>query len=579
LQALSIPPDRCARGMSAISVSHSSTDGTAALATQGGAEPLEVSRAWGRWFGTELTIVQVEVEQVLHRGADQLPFRCEDLWPLCREVVLHRRPEFLLDEGPLLLLAIPVTGTEHTLALGAFLTHQPREDAELTRTAKAAGVEPAALRRWAARQTPIAASTLDRLARLVLAQSEQERRVSQLEGEIERISDHLCGTYEEISLIFRLSRNLTLSRREEELYSLALEWLHELIPAECIAIAFTSSDVAASEVLHGTCAPKQAMLHGRCPLDEQGLRRLIRVINPGGSLRPHVANRLLTRDATWPDPRVREMVVVPLTEGEQLFGWLAAVNHTKGGEFGTVEADLLSSVAAILGIHRGNSELYREKAELLANLVRALTSAIDAKDPYTCGHSDRVARVAVRLAQELGCSQETAETIHLSGLLHDVGKIGIDDQVLRKPGKLTPEEFEHIKTHTEIGYRMLLGIRQLEQVLPVVLHHHEAWDGSGYPHKLCGENIPFLARIVAVADAFDAMRSDRPYRAGMDDDKLDAILRNGAGGQWDARVVHAFFRARDDIRRIVSQPRDDFALKPAELTPRQRTHANGPAGA
>ena len=142
--------------------------------------------------------------------------------------------------------------------------------------------------------------------------------------------------------------------------------------------------------------------------------------------------------------------------------------------------------------------------------MRALTSAIDAKDPYTCGHSDRVARIAVRLAKELGCDAEMLHTLYMAGLLHDIGKIGIDDAVLRKPGKLTEAEFEHIKQHPELGYRILADIKQLADVLPAVLHHHEQWDGKGYPFKLAGDQIPLIARIVAVADAYDAMTQRPP---------------------------------------------------------------------
>jgi putative nucleotidyltransferase with HDIG domain len=192
-----------------------------------------------------------------------------------------------------------------------------------------------------------------------------------------------------------------------------------------------------------------------------------------------------------------------------------------------------------------------------------MSSAIDAKDPYTRGHSDRVARVSVRLAEEMGCDEEVIRTLYLGGLLHDVGKIGIDDGVLRKPGKLTDAEYDHIKTHAEIGYRILRGLRKMGHVLPIVLHHHESWDGKGYPFGLTAQNIPFLARIVAVADAFDAMSSDRPYRQGMEDEKLDAIFRAGAGKQWDPDVVAAFFSARDDVRTISRrepEPIDDVLL-------------------
>ncbi len=116
---------------------------------------------------------------------------------------------------------------------------------------------------------------------------------------------------------------------------------------------------------------------------------------------------------------------------------------------------------------------------------------------------------------------------------------------------MSDSEFEHIKIHTEIGFRILRDLKQLGDVLPVVRHHHEAWNGTGYPSALSGEDIPLLARVVAVADAFDAMSSDRPYRKGMPDEKLDEILRTGAGRQWDTRVIDAFFRIREKIGRIV----------------------------
>ena len=130
---------------------------------------------------------------------------------------------------------------------------------------------------------------------------------------------------------------------------------------------------------------------------------------------------------------------------------------------------------------------------------------------------------------------------------------GIDDAVLRKPGKLTPEEYAHIKLHPELGYKILCDLTQLDDVLPVVLHHHETWDGSGYPHGLSGDDTPHFARIVAVVDAFDAMLSDRPYRSGMTLEKIEEILRQGAGSQWDATIVDAFFAALDDMCKIVSE--------------------------
>ena len=193
-------------------------------------------------------------------------------------------------------------------------------------------------------------------------------------------------------------------------------------------------------------------------------------------------------------------------------------------------------------------------------MVQALTSAIDAKDPYTCGHSDRVARISVCLGKHLGCDVDELNRLYMGGLLHDIGKIGIDDTVLRKPGRLTPEEFEHIKLHPELGYNILRDVKQLGDVLPIVLHHHESWDGSGYPHNLAGEEIPLLARICAVADAFDAMSSDRPYRKGMPYSQVDDIFRAGKGKQWDAEVIDAFFTRRPAIIDIAGKEREHLNL-------------------
>ena len=154
----------------------------------------------------------------------------------------------------------------------------------------------------------------------------------------------------------------------------------------------------------------------------------------------------------------------------------------------------------------------------------------------------------------------TCLRIYLSGLLHDTGKIGIDDTVLRKEGRLTEAEYEHIKTHAEIGHRILAGLKQLDDVLPVVLHHHEQWDGKGYPHGLAGEQIPLMARIVRRGRRFrrDDAATDPTARECPRSSSTDPA--SGAGQQWDAEVVDAFFRARDDIREISRRERENLVL-------------------
>jgi len=498
------------------------------------------------WFGLEFQWIDGDTGELLYgpeaeSGADW-EVRCE----LCREVAAQGKAALLEDEADYAVLALPIASQDGSsiVAVGTFATTVPAVGA----THRGQMALPCSTASWNGQLIAWNPEVLIRMGQLAIDQVNSEARIHALSNEVSELSLHLSTTYEEISLLYRITQNLKLSANDEELGTAALDGLAEVLPVEALAIQLTPN---ANGVIHDRSRSKPVLLtSGPCPLDCEAFSRLVAYLRLSPSSAPVVINASTTSAPTWPWPEVRQMIIVPLSEGANGFGWLAAFNRVDEGELGSVETNLLNSVGTILGIHSGNAELYQKQREFFAGMVRALTSAIDAKDPYTCGHSDRVARVAVRLAEELGCNRKQLDTIYLAGLLHDVGKIGIDDNVLRKPGKLTEAEYEHIKTHTEIGHRILCGIKQLDDVLPVVLHHHEQWDGKGYPHQLVAESIPFLARIVAVADSFDAMGSDRPYRKGMDDEKLDAIMRAGAGSQWDANVVEAFFRARDSIRQI-----------------------------
>jgi putative nucleotidyltransferase with HDIG domain len=510
-----------------------------------------------QFFGAEFHVIDGHSGEVL-RAATPAPRDLALYAEICREIVRQGRVDFIGEAEPLVMLAIPLT-TEYeksVVAVAPFVLRMPTGEAEAAEAAGLLGLQPAAALEWMRRQTCWSAVSLLRIGEALMGRHATQRRVEYLEREVENLSLHLSTTYEEISLLYRLTKNLQLSKRDEEIGALALDWLTDVMPVEGLAIQLAPVAEPNSTNYEARTEPV-FFSHGGCPLDSAEFGRMVEFMRARKLV---VYNRAHSNEQMWPFPTVRQCVIAPLCEGNNIFGWVAAFNHLDGGEFGTVEASLLSSVGAILGIHSGNTELYRQQNEFLAGVVRALTSAIDAKDPYTCGHSDRVARVAVRLAQELGCDTEQLDTIYLSGLLHDIGKIGIDDNVLRKPGKLTDEEYEHIKTHAEIGYKILVDLKQLDDVLPVVLHHHEQWDGGGYPRGLAGEQIPLLARIAAVADAYDAMGSDRPYRKGMPDQNLDAILRDGAGRQWDAEVVAAFFRAREDIRDISRRERASLTL-------------------
>jgi HD-GYP domain-containing protein (c-di-GMP phosphodiesterase class II) len=293
-------------------------------------------------------------------------------------------------------------------------------------------------------------------------------------------------------------------------------------------------------------------------------------------LEPLICNDLEAAGWAARFPRVRNLLAFQLTDQGPI-GWIIAINKSAIGhrrsasaggqnapddmgsgqpvaesrvQFRKSDAALLTAYVALLELHARASGRYQDLKELLVGLTRSLTAALDAKDSYTYGHSERVARIAVELGRELGLQGDELSDIYLAGLLHDVGKIGIRDSVLGKVEPLTVEEFEHIKQHVTIGYAILSDLRPIRNLLPGVLYHHEHFDGNGYPDGLTGEAIPLLARILAVADAYDAMSTNRPYRDAMPCRKVEEILVKGADSQWDKRVVDAFLRCRQRIHTI-----------------------------
>jgi putative two-component system response regulator len=205
--------------------------------------------------------------------------------------------------------------------------------------------------------------------------------------------------------------------------------------------------------------------------------------------------------------------------------------------------ELLTRARSLVRVKR-----YVDDLENAEHVILALTRAIEARDGYTEEHTERVALRAVALGEQLGLPEPTLRILHQGGLLHDVGKIGIPEAILGKPAKLTDEEFAIMKRHPELGVDICRPLRSslVAQSLPMIRSHHERVDGRGYPDHLSGEEIPLLARILAISDAYDAMTSDRPYRKGMESARAIAVLRDGAGTQWDSALVAAFISIGPD---------------------------------
>jgi HD-GYP domain-containing protein (c-di-GMP phosphodiesterase class II) len=244
--------------------------------------------------------------------------------------------------------------------------------------------------------------------------------------------------------------------------------------------------------------------------------------------------------------------------------WLGALSFHPRRLFRPTDVKVMALARRMLLNHRQQTQVYEKLRDALFGLVRCLSAAIDAKDPYTWGHSERVARIAVRLGKQMGLSPAVLSDLYLAGLLHDIGKIGIRDSVLQKPGRLTDEEMDHIKQHPLIGDRLISNLRPLQHLRPGVRHHHERYDGKGYPDRLAGEAIPLQARILAVADSCDAMLAARPYRPGLPVERLEAIMAEGAGSQWDPHVVQHFMACRHELYSICQRGLGDSVFAAVE---------------
>ena len=243
--------------------------------------------------------------------------------------------------------------------------------------------------------------------------------------------------------------------------------------------------------------------------------------------------------AVW---RTNFQEILPTYLAEAPLGFLMAIVYVEVGIFGI----LLFFLPLLLA--RRSFELYTKMRKMYIETIRALAAAIDAKDPYTKGHSERVTQTSVSLARELNLSEREIENIEYTALLHDIGKIGIDDSILGKKSSLTSQEFDKIKEHTIMGAKIIEPVEFLKGSYEAIYHHHERYDGDGYPDGLKEKNIPLSARIIAVADAYDAMGSDRPYRKKLNKDKILKELKDQSGKQFDPEVVNALISILDRER-------------------------------
>jgi putative nucleotidyltransferase with HDIG domain len=366
---------------------------------------------------------------------------------------------------------------------------------------------------------------------------------------VERLYQELERKMREQSLCYAVNDRLSRVSDIERLYQMVVELAGELTGAPRLGFLVLDPDTG-DLVLVAAKGGTKASIGQR--VGEVGVGLAGAALLQGKPL----VRRSPKGGGDWPGGGGRA-VAVPLHIKEEAFGVIVAAGRKEA--FSQQELRLLTFLGEKAAMCVENLALYESVMQNLHATLRALVGAIEAKDTYTEQHSKRVTALAVAVAEELSCSQEELEALRFAGHLHDIGKIGIRDHILLKPGRLNTDEFTMVKAHPVIGQSIVrhLGLLPLEQ--DIIRHHHEAWDGSGYPDGLSGEQIPFLSRILAVADAYDAMTSDRPYRGAKS--RLEAIeeLRRHRFKQFDGQVVEACIRVLE--REVLAGPR---AHAPAE---------------
>jgi HD-GYP domain-containing protein (c-di-GMP phosphodiesterase class II) len=239
-------------------------------------------------------------------------------------------------------------------------------------------------------------------------------------------------------------------------------------------------------------------------------------------------------------------MAAPLIVRGEVIGVLDA-EATEPGVFSQNDLNLFSTFASWAAIALHNARLFENTQQTYYETIRSLAQALEARDAYTKGHSERVTRYAIKIAKKMGLSDRDCKVIQYAGLLHDIGKIGIADSVLNKRLQLSDDEWTTIQNHPLFGDNILGPLKFLAEAQEIVLHHHECFDGTGYPDKLAGDQIPLEARIIGVADAYDAMTSDRPYRKAMLHEDAVKELKLSSGSQFDPKVVETFLSIIDEI--------------------------------
>ncbi len=376
--------------------------------------------------------------------------------------------------------------------------------------------------------------------RSILLENEFLAQEVKIKKALEQMNKKLEKKIREQTILFSINEALAKTKNTSELYKVLVELAAKLLDAKQAMLWIKEEDSQCLILVAsiGPFDPKHERLevtksnHPAVRVAIEGIPIISSNFDSGGEKRSR---------------KLDSYFFVPFKIREELLGVLGVTGTNPNEYSGEEPLFLLHLLAERASLTVENILLYDSIFMNLHATLRALVRSLEAKDPYTKFHSERVTDLAVEIAKKMNCSDDEIDSLTFAGHLHDIGKIGIRDQILMKPGRLTDEEYEIIKTHPVIGAEIVGHLGLLQNETAVIRHHHERWDGNGYPDGLSGENIPKLSRILAVADTFDAIISRRPYRdAKSAQFALDEIRKN-SGSQFDPQVVETFLAAYSEI--------------------------------
>jgi HD-GYP domain-containing protein (c-di-GMP phosphodiesterase class II) len=364
----------------------------------------------------------------------------------------------------------------------------------------------------------------------------------QSQFEAESLADELSHRYEELSLVYDVGKELGKLDSSEESIKFIIENLQKALEPDMAVISIPGRDVLEIQCSSPSGLPID--IHDR-PLISKIDKIFVRKLS---SPELHPAHLVLdgTCDSTFPvdlQTVSLEVLGAPVKLNKSAVGMLYIINFFETKKtFQTGDMRLLISLAEQVSMIITSAELYQNLKDFLLNVIKTLVYSIEAKDSYTRGHSERVSRLAMMIAEAMDLSPGEKEALNLAAVLHDIGKIGVPGKILNKVGKLTSEEFLLIKDHPDKGFRILKPIEQLNESLSAIRHHHERYDGTGYPSGLKGKEIPLYARMIAIADMYDAMTSRRSYRENISHEDAIADIITVKGKQLDPEIVEIFVK-------------------------------------